>query len=124
MCFTLILWNEPTTERLKAPDAFDRVGVDIAHDPLLGAVIHALVARVAVADPDVRLEFVGVDRLGLVADRAPNEVMDRVLPDASVGPSKGLLPIASLMRWQRNHAVLRATPSVRRICLALMPFLA
>lgn len=27
----------------QAPDALDRVGVDIAHDPLLGAVIHALV---------------------------------------------------------------------------------
>ena len=35
----------------QAPDALDRVGVDIAHDPLLGAVLHALVARVAVADP-------------------------------------------------------------------------
>jgi len=69
-------------ERLiQAPDALDAVGVDIADDPLLGAVVDALGARVVAPDPEMGLEFVGANRLGVVADVAVNEVVNRALLD-------------------------------------------
>jgi len=81
MCFTLILWNETTMLRLKRPpDTFDVVRMNIAHDPLLGAVVDRLVPRVLVSDAHVASEVVGVDGLGRVAHVAVDEVVQRGLP--------------------------------------------
>ncbi len=70
--------NRPLEER---PHALDTVGVDIAHDPFLFGVIDGFMARVVIRDPQIRLEFVGVDRFGLVFDRAVDEVVQGVTPN-------------------------------------------
>ena len=59
----------------QAPHAFDTVSVHVAHDPFLDRVIDGLVAGVVVGDPQIGLEFVGVDGFGLVLDSAGDEVM-------------------------------------------------
>ena len=68
----------------EAPDAFNAVGVDVAQDPFLFGVPDGLMAGVVVSDPEVGLEFVGVDCLGLVSDGAGDEVMQGVLPDVVI----------------------------------------
>ena len=50
----------------QAPDTLYSVGVDIAYDPFVDAVVDRLVPGVIVGDADVGLELVGVDRLGFV----------------------------------------------------------
>ena len=65
----------------QAPDTFNAVGVDVADDPFLGTMVDGLMAGVSVADANVALEFIGVDRLGLVAHGALDEGMERGLTD-------------------------------------------
>ena len=63
----------------QAPHALDTVGVDIAYDPLLDRVVDRFVACIVIGDPQVRLEFVGIDGFGFVLDGAGDEVMEGAL---------------------------------------------
>ena len=57
----------------QAPHALYAVGVNIAHNPLLGNMAHCLMSRVVIRNPQVGLEVVGVYSLSLILDRAPDE---------------------------------------------------
>ena len=69
----------------QAPDAFNAVGVHVAHNPLLHGVIDRLMPGIVVADPEIGLEFVGVDGFGFVFNGAVDEGIEGVaLSQASV----------------------------------------
>ena len=77
----------------EAPHAFDAVGVHVTHNPFFGRVLDGLMAGVVIADPDVRLEIIGVDRFGFVSNGSGDEGM-KGLPlhvgdalDTDVSPS-------------------------------------
>ena len=76
------------------PDALDAVGVDISDDPLLAAVRDRFVPSGVRIEADVGAEFVGVDRLGLVAHGAPDKILKRVFAD--VGDPLDADPAAAL----------------------------
>ena len=59
----------------EAPHAFEAVGVNVTHNPFFGRVLDGLMARVFVADPDVRFEIIGVDRFGFVSNGSGDEGM-------------------------------------------------
>ncbi len=63
----------------QAPDVLDPVGVDVTADPLVVAVVDALVSRIVVGNADVGAEFIGVDSFGFVLDVFPNELVQRAL---------------------------------------------
>ena len=63
------------------PDALNTVRMNIPYDPFLCGVVHCLVAGVVVLDTDVGLEFVGVDRLGLVPHGVGDKLVESFLPD-------------------------------------------
>ena len=65
----------------QAPDALDSVGMNVSNNPLLGGVIYHLVARVLISNPQVGLQFIGVDGFGFIFDGAVDEVMQGVPPD-------------------------------------------
>ena len=65
----------------QAPDAFDAVRVNVTDNPFLGGVVDGLVAGVGVGNAEIGSKLVGVDGLGLVADCAGNEVVERALAD-------------------------------------------
>ena len=67
----------------EAPDAFDAVRVNVADDPFFFGVVHGFMARVVVGDPDIGLEFVRVDGLGLILHVALDEVVER--PTLDIG---------------------------------------
>ena len=62
----------------QASDSLDPVGVNVPDHPLFGGVADGLMPSISVPDPDIGLQLVGVDGLGLVCDCAPDEVMQGV----------------------------------------------
>ena len=68
----------------------------IAHHPLLGAVVHRLMARVVVPNAHVGIQFIGVDGLRFVAD---DEVMQEGLT-RNIGHFSRFLEAASLSQGQ------------------------
>ena len=62
----------------EAPDAFNAVGVHVAHNPFLYGVIDCLVPSVVIRNAEVGLEFVSVDGFGFVLDSAVDEAMESV----------------------------------------------
>lgn len=69
----------------EAPDTFNAVGVDIAHDPLIDAVAHRLVAGIMVGDPQVGFQFISVDGFGLILHVAVDEAVQGLLLDVGNG---------------------------------------
>ena len=61
----------------KAPDALHAVRVDISDHPLLFGVLDRLMARVVIGDPEVGLQLVGVDGLGVGPGVPGYEGMER-----------------------------------------------
>ncbi len=76
----------------KRPYALDPVGMNGADNPLLCGVVDRLMARVVIRDPQVRLQFVGVDRFGLVLYRAADEVVQSVTPHVRNALKPNLAP--------------------------------
>ena len=60
------------------PDVLDGVRTHVADDPHFLGVAHGFVPGVVVRDADIELEFVRVDRFGLVLHVALDEVMQYV----------------------------------------------
>ena len=63
------------------PYALDPVGVNVPDHPLFGGVADGFMSCIGVSDPDVGLQLVSVNCLGLVLDVAPDEVMEGMAPD-------------------------------------------
>ena len=90
----------------QASGALDAVRVDISPDPLLGRVVTVSWRVSSPPIPMLGLELVGVDRLGLVADVALDEVMDRMLLDVR----EALYPDAPTALDRARHPVLVVAP--------------
>ena len=65
----------------KGPYALDAVGVHIPDNPLFLGVLDHLMACVLISNPQVGLQFIGVDGFGFIFDGAVDEVMQGVPPD-------------------------------------------
>ena len=78
----------------QAPHALDPVGVDLADNPFLRGVAHGLVYGVVIFNPHVGLQLIGVNRLSLILDRAPDEVVEGITAD--IGDSLNSNPTATL----------------------------
>ena len=71
--------NNGTLEQ--APDTLDSVGVDLSDNPLLRGVAHGLVYSVAIFNPHVGLQLIGVNRLSLILNGSMDEIMESVALD-------------------------------------------
>ena len=60
----------------QAPHALNAVGVNIADDPLFGRMAHSPMHGVFVRDAEVRPQFIGVNGLSLILNRALDESME------------------------------------------------
>ena len=102
------IWSSPFFRY--ASDSSTRLqssGVDIADPPFLGGVVHSLVVRVVVPDPEVALEIVGVDHLGLVPHGAGDERTGGITPhvgDATRNATAALNGPGDPMPSVRVHA--------------------
>ena len=65
--------NRPLEE---APHPFNGVGVNLAVDPLPGAMVHCLVVGIVIPDTSVSRPFVSVDSLGVRGDVGADECME------------------------------------------------
>ena len=59
----------------QAPHSLDPVGVNVTDNPLLSRVPDSFMSGIRIPDPDIGLQFVGIDGLGLVRDVPLDEVM-------------------------------------------------
>ena len=65
----------------QAPDSLDTVGVDLSDNPLLRGMAHGLVYGVAIFNPHVGLQLIGVNRLSLILNCSMDEIMESVTLD-------------------------------------------
>ena len=65
----------------EAPHVLDVVSVNVTHNPLFVGVVNGFVAGVIVGNSQVGFKIIGVDRFGLILDRAPDELMESVSLD-------------------------------------------
>ena len=65
----------------QAPHALDPVGVDLTDNPLFGRMAHSPVYGVLILDPDVGLQFIGVNRFSLILNGSMDEIVQGVTLD-------------------------------------------
>ena len=65
----------------QTPHALNRVGVNLADNPLVLRVLDRLMAGIVILDPDVGFQLIGVDGFGLVPDVALDEAVQGVAAD-------------------------------------------